>query len=69
MEDWVFVDTCIWASFFAKPGSPEKKAVDNLLDSDRAALVGPIISEILIGFRRDDQAQWGRVALEVGPLH
>lgn len=41
MEDWVFVDTCIWASFFGKPGSPEKAAVDALLDTDRVALLGP----------------------------
>jgi len=52
MEEWVFVDTCIWASFFAKPGSPEKAAVDDLLDSDRVALVGPILAEVLLGFRR-----------------
>jgi predicted nucleic acid-binding protein len=58
MNDWVFVDTCIWASFFSKPSSREKKAVDDLIDADRIGLVGPIITEILLGFRRDDQAQW-----------
>jgi predicted nucleic acid-binding protein len=58
MEDWVFVDTCIWASFFGKPSSPEKVAVDELLDSDRIALVGPIIAEVLMGFKRKDQADW-----------
>jgi predicted nucleic acid-binding protein len=58
MEDWVFVDTCIWASFFGKAGSPEKAAVDDLLDGDRVALLGPIVSEILLGFRRKDQADW-----------
>jgi predicted nucleic acid-binding protein len=58
MEDWVFVDTCIWSSFFCKPTSPEKLAVDDLLDADRVALVGPIISEVLLGFRRKDQADW-----------
>ena len=58
MEEWVFVDTCIWASFFAKPGSPEKAAVDDLLDSDRVALVGPILAEVLLGFQRKDQADW-----------
>ena len=58
MEEWVFVDTCIWASFFAKPGSPEKAAVDDLLDSDRVALVGPILAEVLLGFRLKDQADW-----------
>src|SRR6266496_698662 len=57
MEDSVFVDTCIWASFFTKPASPEKKAADELLDSNRAALIRPIIAETLVGFRRDDQAE------------
>jgi predicted nucleic acid-binding protein len=58
MEDWVFVDTCIWASFFGKPGSSEKAAVDDLLDTDRVALIGPIVAEVLLGFRRKDQADW-----------
>jgi predicted nucleic acid-binding protein len=58
MEEWVFVDTCIWASFFGKPGSPEKAAVDDLLDTDPVALVGPIVAEVLPGFRRKDQADW-----------
>ena len=58
MEEWVFVDTCIWASFFSKPSSPEKLAIDELLDADRVALVGPIVSEVLLGFRRKDQADW-----------
>jgi predicted nucleic acid-binding protein len=58
MDDWVFVDTCIWASFFSKPDSPEKAAVDRLLDADRVALIGPIVAEVLVGFRRKDQADW-----------
>src|SRR5438128_12577150 len=58
MDEWVFVDTCIWASFFSKPGSPEKAAVDELLDSDRVAIAGPVVAEVLIGFRRKDQADW-----------
>jgi predicted nucleic acid-binding protein len=58
MDDWVFVDTCIWAEFFVSPGSPEKVAVDRLLDLDRVALIGPIVSEVLLGFRRKDQADW-----------
>src|ERR1700704_4813777 len=58
MEEWVFVDTCIWSSFFGKPSSPEKMAVDDLLDADRVALVGPIVAEVLLGFRRKDQADW-----------
>jgi predicted nucleic acid-binding protein len=58
MEEWVFVDTCVWASFFDKPGSTEKSAVDDLLDADRVALVGPVVAEVLVGFRRKDQADW-----------
>ena len=57
-KDWVFVDTCIWASFFGKANSPEKFAVDDLLDSDRVALVGPVVSEVLLGFRRKEQVDW-----------
>jgi predicted nucleic acid-binding protein len=58
MEDWVFVDTCVWASFFGKASSTEKVAVDLLLDGDRVALIGPIVAEVLLGFRRKDQADW-----------
>lgn len=58
MEDWVFVDTCVWASFFTKPNSPEKLAVDRLLNADRVVLTGPIVAEVLVGFRRKDQADW-----------
>jgi len=55
MDDWVFVDTCIWSSFFTKPSSPEKRAVDELLDADRIALVGPVVAEVLLGVRRTDK--------------
>jgi len=48
----------MWASFFAKPGSSENEAIDKLLDIDRVALIGPIIAEVLSGFRRKDQADW-----------
>jgi predicted nucleic acid-binding protein len=58
MDEWVVVDTCVWASFFGKPGLPEKAAVDDLLDTDRVALVGAIAAEVLLGFRRRDQANW-----------
>jgi hypothetical protein len=34
MEEWVFVDTCVWASFFGKPGSPEKAGVDGLTQTE-----------------------------------
>ncbi|MSQ96238.1 MAG: hypothetical protein EXR98_17030 [Gemmataceae bacterium] len=65
MEHWVLVDTCIWASFFSKPHSPEKDVVDGLLDADRVALVGPIVAEVLRGFRRKDQADWVGARLQM----
>jgi predicted nucleic acid-binding protein len=58
MEDWVFVDTCIGASFFTRPSSREKLGVDDLLSQDRVALVGPVVAEVLRGFRRQEQADW-----------
>jgi predicted nucleic acid-binding protein len=58
MEDWVFVDTCIWIAFFTRPSSREKLAVDELLAGDRVALVGPVVAEVLRGFRRQEQGDW-----------
>ena len=58
MDDWVFVDTCIWSSFFKNSSSEEKTEVDNLIDRDRVALIGPIVGEVLLGFKRTDQANW-----------
>ena len=52
----VLIDTCIWVPFFNRPQSAEKKAVDALLDDDRAAFIGPIVTEILQGIRREAQA-------------
>ncbi len=57
-QDLVLIDTCIWIPYFNRPHSAEKRAVDRLLDEDRAALIGPILAEVLQGFRRDEQADW-----------
>jgi predicted nucleic acid-binding protein len=54
----VLVDSGIWIPFFNRPQSPEKRAVDELLDDDRAVIIGPVFAEILQGFRRDAQADW-----------
>lgn len=58
VADLVLVDTCIWIPFFNRPHSREKAALDVLLDDDRAALIGPVLTEVLLGFRRDEQADW-----------
>jgi predicted nucleic acid-binding protein len=58
VADLVLIDICIWVPFFNRPHSREKEAVDELLDDDRVALIGPVLTEILLGFRRDEQADW-----------
>ncbi len=63
----VLIDTCIWVPFFNRRTSPEKIAVDALLDEDRAALIGPILAEVLQGFRSDQRADW--VASSLRGLH
>jgi predicted nucleic acid-binding protein len=57
-QELILIDTCIWVPFFNRQHSREKQAVDELLDDDRAALIGPILAEVLMGFRRDEQADW-----------
>jgi len=54
----VLIDTGIWVPFFNRPQSAEKRAVDALLDDDRAALIGLIVAEILQGIRREAQADY-----------
>jgi predicted nucleic acid-binding protein len=54
----VLIDTGVWSAFFSKPASPEKRALDLLLDEDRVAVTGPVLAEVLRGFRRADQADW-----------
>ena len=44
--------------FLLKTQFTRKTAIDDLLDSDRVALVGPIVAEVLLGFRRKEQADW-----------
>jgi predicted nucleic acid-binding protein len=53
----------MWIPFFNRPPSRTKRAIDELLEEDRAALIGPILTEVLSGFRRDAQADWVSSAL------
>ncbi|GJL53289.1 MAG: ribonuclease VapC [Nitrospirales bacterium] len=47
----VVVDTSIWISFFNRPASIEKQALDDLLDRDDVVLVGIVLTELLQGVR------------------
>lgn len=58
MADPVLIDTCIWAAVFSKAGSREKRTVDQLIEQDRVVVIGPVLAEVLYGFRRPEQAEW-----------
>lgn len=63
LANLVLTDTCMWIPFFDRSPSRAKRTVDELLEDDRAALIGPILAEVLCGFRRDAQADWVSSAL------
>ena len=58
MADRVLVDTCIWASLFANRDSLVRTRVRRLIEQDRVVVIGPVLAEVLYGFRRQEQADW-----------
>jgi predicted nucleic acid-binding protein len=48
----------MWVPFFNRPQSPIKRNIDGLLDDDRAALIGPVLAEVLYGIRKNAEADW-----------
>lgn len=67
MKEIVLVDTCLWVPYFNRPQSAERQIIDTLLDENRVALIGPVLAEILQGFRRQQEADW--VASALGGVH
>ncbi len=57
-DSGVIVDTCMWVPFFNQPASAEKRAIDLLLNRDRVVMIGPVVAEILLGFKRREHAAW-----------
>ena len=64
MVDRVLIDTCIWATVFAKSGSREHQTVAALIEQDRVVIIGPVLTEVLCGFRRRGQADWAASRLK-----
>ena len=54
----ILVDTCIWAVYFKKSQSVVRRHIDELLDEDQLVLIGPVLTELLVGFKRKAQADW-----------
>ncbi|MFN3477007.1 MAG: PIN domain-containing protein [Candidatus Methylomirabilales bacterium] len=46
----------MWIPFFNQPESPEKWAIDALIDADRLILVGVVLAELLQGCRTPKEA-------------
>lgn len=53
----VIVDTSVWIEYFNRLKSPEKYAVDALIDTDTAVLVGIVLSELIQGCRTSKEAE------------
>lgn len=51
----VIADTSVWIPFFNRPDSPEKTALDLLIDADEVALVGVVLAELLQGCRSQSE--------------
>ncbi len=63
MSEMVLVDTCLWVPYFNRPQSSERQIIDALLDEGRVSLIGPVLTEVLLGFRRQAEADWVASAL------
>lgn len=64
MDERVLIDTCIWATVFSKPRSVVNRAVEQLIKQGRVVVIGPVLTEVLYGFRRSDQADWASSRLK-----
>jgi len=58
MDDLVLIDTSGWICFFSRRGFEEiKKIISTLLDEDKAAIVGPILVELIQGTRTVEEKE------------
>lgn len=61
----VLVDTSGWICFFARKGFPEiKEAIGLILDENRAAIVGPVVVELIQGCRDEHEKTKFEIALQ-----
>jgi hypothetical protein len=58
MKDLVLIDTSGWICFFSRRGFAEmKERISILLDEDRVAIAGPILSELIQGTRNEEEKE------------
>ena len=68
-EPRVMIDTSAWVEFFNRPDSPEKQTIDLLIDSDRAAVCGVTLAELLQGTRTQKEFHQVRDSLQALPYY
>lgn len=56
LQSKVLIDTSIWTEYFHGNGQIEE-AVDLLIDTGRAYITGPIMTELIQGVRNKKQAE------------
>ncbi len=64
MADRVLIDTSACATVFSKSNSVGNRAVEKLIEQDRVVMIGPVLAEVLYGFRRRQQADWAASRLK-----
>jgi predicted nucleic acid-binding protein len=65
----VIADTSVWIPFFNRPDSPQKTALDLLIDADEIVLVGVVLAELLQGCRTPSERDLLSDALLALPYH
>ncbi len=65
----IIADTSVWIPFFNRPGSPEKAALDLLIDVDEVVLVGVVLAELLQGCRTSSERETLSEALLALPYY
>jgi hypothetical protein len=65
----VIADTSVWIPFFNRPDSPEKAALDLLIDADDVVLVGVVLAELLQGCRAPSERDSLSDALQALPYY
>lgn len=57
MDEVVVIDTSAWIEFFRRSEGPLGDAVAALIRAERAALVGPVLTELLQGTRSERETR------------
>lgn len=60
----VLIDTCMWATYFDRPQSAVTRAIDDLVDENRVVLIGPVLTEVLLGIKNPHRADYVASQLE-----